>query len=345
MNLTALDWTALDRLRETFLRGQPAGPAYWRSASDLASYDATFGERIGWKWDAVLRELKLRGWSPPRGPLLDFGCGSGIAGRRVVAAFGAARFTRLTVHDRSGLAEEFARASARTEFPGLVVDRAEPGQMAGGEPLGTLVVSHVLNELPAPQRRHLLALAARAAAVIWVEPGTYADSHELVAVREELRERFTVIAPCTHRAACGLLAPGNERHWCHHFAAPPPGIFADSDWTRFAQRAGIDLRSLPYSFLVLGSKSEPSAEVSPGPPVSRLLGAARHYKGFAKAFSCDGSGVRELMLQKRDVPKVLKTLADLDRPALFAWETEGNRVKSGHRWPPVPEAVGLVEPG
>ena len=30
------------------------GP-YWESEAELASYDLTYGERIGWKWDQVLR--------------------------------------------------------------------------------------------------------------------------------------------------------------------------------------------------------------------------------------------------------------------------------------------------
>ena len=337
MNPATLDWKALDRLRETFLRGVSPGASYWHSRSDLAGYDRTFGERIGWKWDAVLRELKLRDWAPPPGPVLDFGCGSGIAGRRVIAAFGAANFSGLVVHDRSALAEEFAVARAREEFPGLAAARASREQLTAGEAPGTLVVSHVLNELPAHQRRQLLALAARAAAVIWVEPGTHADSRELIAVREALREQFTVVAPCTHCGGCGLLTPGNERHWCHHFASPPPGIFADSDWTRFAQRAGIDLRSLPYSFLVLDSRRPGDPADTGRPDRVRLLGLPRPYKGFAKMLACSGAGVREYMVQRRDAPDLWQALKDLPSPALFRWRTEQDRVLAGEPWP-TPEA-------
>ena len=79
-----LDWEALETLRRCFLEGAPADGSYWREWSDLASYDFTYGQRIGWKWDAVLDELARRGWQPPSGPLLDWGCGSGIAGPRVL---------------------------------------------------------------------------------------------------------------------------------------------------------------------------------------------------------------------------------------------------------------------
>src|SRR5947207_12381903 len=108
-----LDWAALDRLRDSFLAGKPAGASYWTSRSDLENYDFTFAQRIGWKWDAVLHELKLRGWRPPPGGLLlDWGCGSGIAGRCVADFFGPERFTSLRVFDRSPLAIELATARA-----------------------------------------------------------------------------------------------------------------------------------------------------------------------------------------------------------------------------------------
>jgi len=97
MDWTQLDWATLARLRDGFLSGNAARGPYWTSLNDLANYDLTYGERIGWKWDAVLRELRTRAWSPPAGlPILDWGCGSGIAGRRVSQAFGADHFPRYT---------------------------------------------------------------------------------------------------------------------------------------------------------------------------------------------------------------------------------------------------------
>ena len=319
-----LDWAALDRLRGIFLAGQPPGAAYWSSSNDLANYDFTYAQRIGWKWDAVLRELKQRGWTPPAGPLLDWGCGSGIAGRRVVEFFGAESFECLRVFDRSALAMEFAVGAARAAFPRLRVE-AHAGSESGAP--GTLVISHVLNELDEAGGRELRRVLDRADAVLWVEPGTAADSRALIALREALREQFHVIAPCTHQAGCGLLAPENARHWCHHFAAPPPGIMADSDWVRFAQRAGLDLRSLPYSFLVL----ERMGLRAPVPGLlpegwSRVLGEPRVYKGFARVLSCQADGVRDLELQKRVAPEVHRAFKDGRAPSLWRWKGEGRRI-------------------
>jgi hypothetical protein len=366
-----LDWSALERMRDTFLAGKSTGAGYWTSHNDLANYDFTFAQRIGWKWDAVLRELRSRGWTPPQGPMIDWGCGSGIAGRRVAGFFGENIFGRLRVFDRSSLATAFAVDAARAEFPSLRVEPcAHPmpsdGRAPGGEvptreftatthesehlipvrrgatrsstheaaesqfgalPVGTLVISHVVNELDETGGRALRQLIDRAEAVLWVEPGTYSDSHSLIAIRESLRETFKVIAPCTHQTGCGLRTQENERHWCHHFAAPPAGIMADSNWVRFAQRIGIDLRSLPYSFLVMERKGprDPIPGLLPD-GWSRIIGEPRFYKGYAKIFSCQTDGVRDVMLQKRDAREFFAMMKHGDQQGYHRWSLIDDRI-------------------
>jgi len=130
MTWAEIDWAALERLRGLFLSGEAAQGAYWQSATDLASYDLTYGERIGWKWDAVLRELDQRGWQPPDAArsgiasgaapvrnkklaVLDWGCGSGVAGRRVVNWLGADQVGVLRLWDYSALAADFSAQAAR----------------------------------------------------------------------------------------------------------------------------------------------------------------------------------------------------------------------------------------
>ena len=322
MNWESLDWEVLDRLRENFLSGAAAGGAYWHTLTDLECYDFTYGERIGWKWDAVLQELKLRDWRTPAGAtVLDWGCGSGIASRRVVEFFGATSFARLLVHDHSALAMDFAWHHGRRRFPHLAVERATPRFLQGDEPIDVLVVSHVLNELHDPDLAGLIALMGRAGSILWVEPGTHEVSRVLGHWRKKLVGPLHVVAPCPHQAACGVLAAGNERHWCHFFAHPPAAIYADSGWVKFGQRAGIDLRSLPYSFLALDRRffAAPAG-------YSRIIGEPRHYKGYAKIFNCDAGGVNELMLQKRDAPELFKALKHASAPALHHWTHAHGRI-------------------
>jgi hypothetical protein len=327
-----LDWAALDRLRAHFLSAQPSTGSYWQAASDLASYDFTYAQRIGWKWDAVIAELELRGWRPPAGTLLDWGCGSGIAARCVLDGFGAKGFESLELFDRSPVAVDFAMARARQRFASLPVRAlAAADEAAQGSPKPrTLLISHVLNELDEAGGHALRAALDQAAAVIWVEPGTFADSRSLIAMREALQDQFRVVAPCTHQSKCGLLHPANERHWCHHFAPPPPNIMADSAWVQFAHRAGLDLRSNPYSFLVLERPGRPDQGIATAPDLagcSRVIGQARIYKGFAKIQSCQADGVRDLELQKRDCPEVFKAFAHGTASPVYRWTMDGRWIR------------------
>jgi hypothetical protein len=322
-----LDWDTLERLRAQFLSGRPPDRPYFNSHADLANYEFTFAQRIAWKWDSVLRELRQRGWTLPPGPVLDWGCGSGIAGRRVLGFADPAVRPRLRVFDPSVVAREFAAEAARREFPDVPVESLNATQVEGLQRVGVLVVSHVLNELDEAGGQALRKVIERAEAVLWVEPGTFADSRALIKVRESLREQFRIVAPCPHQERCGLLTEGNRRHWCHHFAKPPAGIMAHSGWVRFAQRAGLDLRSLPVSFLVLERPGVRAGSTGCMPPGwSRVLGSARVYKGFAKILSCQAEGVEELELQKRVSREAFKAFRDDEAEPLWRWKLDQRRI-------------------
>lgn len=329
-----LDWSILDRLRERFLSGTAASAPYWQSDDDLAQYDLTYGERIGWKWDAVLGELRRRRWQPPTGTVLDWGCGSGVAGRRFAAAW-PHDVLALRVWDHSPLARRYAAARARADGP--VADVAE-WTASSHEPIAALIVSHVLNELDADSRDQLAAVIDRAETVLWVEPGTSEVARGLVGWRERSRGVFRFVLPCPHDGACGLLAPGNERHWCHHFAAPPSGIFADPHWVRFGQRAGIDLRSLPYSCLVMERRTRPVSAPLPA-DASRVLGRPEHFKPYVRLLDCSATGVAELTLPKRADPVLHRRLDKPGAPRLWRWDRDGTTLRGGE---PVP---GPEEPG
>ena len=302
--------TALRRMRERFLAGTAGAQDYWKNPEDLALYDSTFGERIGWKWDGVLRELTARDWQPQSRQVLDWGCGSGVAGRRVLAQW--PQFESLALHDRSALAMRFAAEKARADCPNVRV-------VHGDSPLPPdtlLVLSHVISELPARELAHLLELARQAREVIWVEAGTHVDSRRLIAVREALLGEFAAVAPCTHQHTCGLLTGKNAPHWCHHFAAPPSQIFQDARWMDFGREMGIDLRSLPYSFLVL---ERPRATPPTPDGLSHIIGEPREGKGHLKVLSCHAQGVAELVLQKRDAPELYRALRKGEGPPVHRW--------------------------
>ncbi len=332
MTWESLDWEALDRLRAGFLSGTAIEGPYWKSRSDLEVYDLTYAERIGWKWDAVLRELRLRDFKlePVNGRklrALDWGCGSGVAGRRVIDAWGESTFERFSVFDHSSLAQDFARDRARIAFPHLKTDIWTEAE--NSEVIDVLIVSHVLNELSERVAGLLRAQMLRSRYILWVEPGTHGVSRQLQQWRDDFRPHFHVVAPCTHTAPCGLRAPGNEQHWCHHFAPAPSGVFSDRNWVKFGQRAGIDLRSLPYSFLVL-APLEGSMKQGAN---SRVIGRPQHFKPYARVLNCDAEGVCELNVTKRTTPALFKHLDKTRDPLLYTWSHDHQQVIQGHPYP------------
>ncbi|HEY1171460.1 MAG TPA: class I SAM-dependent methyltransferase [Verrucomicrobiae bacterium] len=316
MNWETIDWHALDRLRKGYLAGSAGNADYWQSFSDLDSYNQTFAQRIGWKWDYVLDDLKALGWTPPNSEVLDWGCGSGVAGRAFLHHFGAEAVTGLRVWDRSPLAMDFAVKTARKKFSKLNVQSGLP------ETPGILLLSHVLTELTPEQIDELANYVAKAEVVIWVEPGMYEASLTLIAVRERLRSQFSIVAPCPHTEQCGILAPGNERDWCHHFAEPPSDIFTDPEWGKFAHLMGVDLRSLPVSYLVLDKRPQTAFPAD----TYRVIGRPRIYKPYASVQGCNACGVKNYELHKRDFPTAFKQWKKGNCPALQQWETQDDRI-------------------
>ncbi|MCD8483408.1 MAG: small ribosomal subunit Rsm22 family protein [Verrucomicrobia bacterium] len=245
-----LDWQALAGLRERFLSGRADGVDYWQSDALISAYDATFAQRIGWKWDAVLAETKARDWQPPHATLvIDWGCGSGIASRALVEAFPELASAEFLFFDQSRIASTYAANRMAQRFPQSSATATTTLPDAHTCNKAVVLLSHVINELNLQQQTMLAETLLQAQTVIWVEPGARAESERLLVVREQLRTAFHLWAPCPHQHLCPLLkTPGSD--WCHHFAHPPPEVFTDPNWAKFGKWMGVDLRSLPFSYLV-----------------------------------------------------------------------------------------------
>ncbi len=362
MNIGKLNWDTVERLRRTFIEAAPAGGDYWRSQEDLDVYDRTFGRRIAWKWDFVMAELARLNWQPPAGVVLDWGCGSGVAGRAFFRSMEklSGRVERisgedfeLVLQDKSIVATQAALKFSRRDLPGLKVSDGP----SLPDRLDVLLVSHVINELSDEQLQGLLSLARKATAVIWIEPGTRQAGRALSAVRDSLRDEFATVAPCTHQGICPMLEAQNERHWCHHFAQPPAEIFGSAEWVKFGRQAGIDLRSLPVSYLVMDKRTKmgavaaesaatlkaagsPAREGGDEPQNShagetpapqdghagrgtRVIGRPRVYGAYAMILGCNAGGLAERRLMKRHLPEQFKLLRKGRFDALQYWRCEG----------------------
>lgn len=321
----------LRRLRSGFLQGNAGKSDYWLTEADLALYDATFAQRIGWKWDAVLGELQLRQFAPPlQAPLVDLGCGTGIATRRVLAHW-PDKFPSLTLLDRSPLARNFAAARVREMAPHLPIRLASPAELHCEG--AVVLLSHLITELSSEELARWIPHLKKAAAILWVESATHESSRKLITqVREIFQNEssWRIAAPCTHSGACPLLKPDNARHWCHHFARVPSEAHQEAEWSSLADELGLDIRVLPYSFLAM-DRNTPASQTQ---GFSRILGRARELKGHHRVLSCSQEGLHEWTLQKRDLPDVFKELRKESVVPLYRWKTEGDRIIACERLDP-----------
>ena len=326
------DWRRLEDLRSVFLGEGTRGaeergptPDYWHSERDLELYDAFLGRRIAWKWAGALDELVARGWTPPAGTVLDFGCGTGAAAGSFLDAFGAEGVSALHLVDRSAQARAFAARKLGEDHPGLEVLELDPGRLtADADGPAVLLVSHVLNELDDAAIDRLLVLARRARSVIWVEPAERATSRALSDVHDRLLPGARVLAPCPHQLGCGALKRPEE--WCHHFARAPVDAFTTREWTLFAKRLGVDLRSLPYSWIALERAEHELRGHEPREQegLLRVIGRPHTFKGRMTLHACFDGEVREVVLLDRDGPALAKLLREpKGRPLLARVEFTG----------------------
>ena len=299
MSLSHNELERIQRLRAMFLddtRGDRALPDYWRDEEDLRAYQRVLGARIGWKWDAALRECRARGL--PRSDdavVLDFGCGAGVAAQRYAAEFGAGE---ILCFDRSQTAAQFAAEALRAQRPGM---RARAVASAEGHAFDVLLASHVVSELDERGMAQLRDAIARSRIAILVESGNQSASRRLSALRDQFTASMHIVAPCTHRGACPALAQNGE--WCHFFAEPPQEAFTSGEWARAGRDVGIDLRALPYAFVCLSR--DPVAAPAPR---HRILGRPEVGKHEARAQVCEQGGLRTATVTKRKDPATWRLL-------------------------------------
>lgn len=323
----------LSKMREGFIGGTAGDADYWTSMEDLDLYEKTFAQRIAWKWDAVLGELELRKWAPSASRVVDFGCGSGVAGRRVLDQW-SGQVKEVVLLDRSPM----ARSYAAKLLPADGVEVRDGGTDLSPEVAADslVLVSHVVTELSPAQLAKWTDCVAGASALIWVEAATHDASRRLLEfVREPLlRAGWSVVAPCTHSSSCPMLTPENERHWCHHFARVPSVAHQDPAWKELSAAVGVDLRVLPYSFLVMergvgGQSIEPLGAAD---GFCRVIGAPRQFKGYLKVLRCGEGGLAEVVLQKRDAPAAFKDLSRGEGVPLYSLQEESGKVLEAKRF-------------
>lgn len=216
---------------------------YW-TPELLQLYSETLGERILWKWQAFLQDLKTQLKHPEllfkntSLKITDWGCGPGTA------SFAFANSCvegphHFSFFDRSQAAMDFAQK--RLSRFSHTDSKLEAPQL--------LLISYVLSELPKDEETKLIEKIQTCDAFLWVDAGTYKESRRLSEIRNTLLSEFNFIAPCPHSLKCPLSEEANPHDWCHRFAKAPQEVFHSAKWSTLANELKIDLRSLPYASL------------------------------------------------------------------------------------------------
>jgi hypothetical protein len=92
---------------------------------------------------------------------------------------------------------------------------------------------------------------------------------------------------------------------------------------KFGQRAGIDLRSLPYSFMAL------DREWKGENGYSRVIGRPESFKPYLRLLNCDGDGLADIEIMKRDAPGLNKEMPKDKLPLVYKWERAGTGISGG----------------
>ena len=94
-----------------------------------------------------------------------------------------------------------------------------------------------------------------------------------------------------------------------------------AEWAELAKQLEINHRTVAFSYLVLdrAATNQPAG-------LARSIGSTRVYKASAKLQLCDGGGLRDVELMKRDFPEVWKALKKGWSPDLLTVEMNGNRI-------------------
>jgi len=302
--LSEVEWKQLGDLRKTYLAEDfNHKKDYWNSNDLLRLYESTFAQRIGWKWDAILSEISNKGFFKDKQEyiLYDFGCGTGIASRKMCEFFGVNLISAVWLWDFSKKAVRFSADKLKSLYPGLIIEELNEVKVPGVKWI--LCVSHLINELSENEFDRMIKLAEDADFIIWLEPGTKLHSKRLIEIRERLVGKMKPLAPCTHSNICGMRSEENISHWCHFFAPVPATVFQSSFWKKFSEKMKIDLRSLPISYLVLSKEALVTSHESRG---ARVIGRPRFSKGQGKFLVCDFEGVTEHRLLERNEKELFR---------------------------------------
>lgn len=281
-------WSAAAQALSQRYRGPRDGSPLVRDALDALAYTAlimpaTYAQLYG-ACQQITPHQAWRGTS-----LLDLGSGPGTASW-VVQQF-CDTLQHITAVERDQHLQKVAQMLAHdTSLPTTTYLQHDITTMAAWDAHDIVVIGHVLNELPPPQRARVIARAWQATRqlLLIVEPGTPAFFSIIKEARQQLcQDGGHIVAPCTHHAEC----PISGTAWCHFGQK-----IARPDVQRTARGAEMGWEEAKFTFVA----------VSRTPPTRhgiRVMHDPVRAKGYIDVVGCGSNGLHVHRALKRDTQR------------------------------------------
>ncbi|NRQ40345.1 rRNA methyltransferase [Nonomuraea sp. NN258] len=272
--------------------GAPGEGPFLRTRADIAAYAAY---RMPATFAAAATAMRqAAALTPGFAPLTQVDVGGGTGAAIWAAGETWPSLERITVIEHDANIIDLGRRLAGTSRSAAV--RGTSWQHAKikadlRRPAADLVtMSYALNELPEGERAQVVRwLAADAAMVIIIEPGTPAGYASVSAAREVLvGQGMTLVAPCPHGGPCPIV-PGQD--WCHFSVRLPR-----SSLHRRVKSGTLSFEDEKFSYLVATSHAWPGSE-------GRVVRHPGKRKGLVSLRLCTREeGLRDVIVSKRQGP-------------------------------------------
>lgn len=281
-------WSAAAQALSQRYRAERDGTPLIRSKLDALAYaalimPATYAQLYG----ACAQITPHHDWHATS--LLDLGSGPGTASW--VAQQFCPTLQHITAVERDPHLIDVARilATGSTLPPTTYVT----GDITAQHPWpqhDIVVIGHVLNELSAAQRAHVVRQAWQATTqlLLIVEPGTPAFFPIIMNARQQLIEAGAhIVAPCTHHHAC----PMPSKQWCH---------FGQKIARPTAQRTarGGELGWEEAKFTYVACRRTPATHHG-----IRVMHDPTYAKAHIDVVGCESSGLHTYRALKRDTQR------------------------------------------
>lgn len=292
-NVPSSKWKSTAKTLSERYRSQRSGTesALARGADEASGYAAIILPAAYAQLSGAMAAVKARAsnWQPVS--MLDIGSGPGTALWAATEYWPSLQ--RLTAWEREpaflALGRQLAQASARPALINAIWQKATIGNKLPPyiEQYDLIVFGHMLNELPAAQRKEIVALAWQhcTGVLLIVEPGTSAAFPIVKAMREHLLSLDAkTLAPCAHDNPCPLV-----KDWCHF-----PQRLERPSFQRRAKAASAGWEESKFSFAAM-------ARFQADTPIwGRLIHQPHKQKNMINLSVSSTDGIVELQILKKN---------------------------------------------